>query len=369
MKTTFAVMKSLAPLVAAWVVPGVAAALGVGDPAPKLEVGRWLQGDAVKEFEGDKVYLVEFWATWCGPCVASIPHLNELHERYRAKGLVVIGQNVFERDDSRVPAFVQGMAGKMGYRVALDDKSDGGRGRMAQNWLAAAGQNGIPCAFVIDKRGRIAAIGHPMSLKEETLEALLAAPSAVPPPAPPGEAPDQAGAPSAKALELARRAEAEIRAGSLDQAEATIAELAGALGEKRRDIGGLLELDLLLVRRQAEDALQLAKLMCEDFSKQPAVRSAVAARLVAREDSTAALQAAAERIVTPISEAAGEAQAPALATLARIAFLRGDKDRAAELQDQAVALSAGADATARKADLEAYRQGRLPADGGVLKGR
>lgn len=364
MKTTLGWIKppALLALLLGW--PGVVAGLGVGDPAPKLEVGRWLQGAAVKEFAGDRVYLVEFWATWCGPCVASIPHLNELHERYRDKGLVVIGQNVFEQDDSKVPAFVQGMAGKMSYRVALDDKSDGGRGRMAQNWLAAAGQNGIPCAFLVDKRGRVAWIGHPTSLKEEKLEALLAEPAAAPAPGAAGEAADVAATPGAQALGLARRAEAEIRAGSLDQAEATIAELHEVLSEKFRDIGGLLELDLLLARKQGDDAVQLAKLMCEDFADNAPVRNAVAARLVARPDASAALQAAAGKIAEPIAGAAGEQQAPALATMARVAFLRGERERAAELQARAVALSTGEAAAARKAQLEDYRQGRLP-DGGA----
>ena len=71
-----------------------AAALKVGDPAPPMQVGRWVQGEAVRNFDGDKVYIVEFWATWCGPCVASIPHVDELHRKFKDKGLVVVGQNV-----------------------------------------------------------------------------------------------------------------------------------------------------------------------------------------------------------------------------------------------------------------------------------
>ena len=86
------------------------AALKVGDAAPKLKVAKWLRGDPVTAFDGDKVYIVEFWATWCGPCVASIPHLNEIYVRHKDKGLVVIGQNVMEDDDKAVAAWKEAVA-------------------------------------------------------------------------------------------------------------------------------------------------------------------------------------------------------------------------------------------------------------------
>jgi len=335
-------------------------ALKVGDQAPKLQMASWVQGDPVKEFEGDKVYIVEFWATWCGPCVAAIPHLNDFHRKYQDKGLVVIGQNVWEQDPKGVPDFVRKMGSKMSYRVALDDTSNGSKGRMALAWLTAAGQNGIPCGFVINKQGKIAYIGHPMSLEESLLTTLLAEPSTKPA-APSGPAADTATAPSAKATALAARATAELRAGKLDAAEATIAELHEALTDKFRHLGGLLELDLILARKQPDDAIQLGQLLCEDFAKDPAVLSALPARLVSMPDSSSALQSAAETIATPISAAPGAAQAPALATLARVAFLRGDKARAVELQTKAAGLAAPADAPVAKAALEAYQQDRLPA--------
>ncbi|HRT09981.1 MAG TPA: TlpA disulfide reductase family protein [Candidatus Paceibacterota bacterium] len=150
-----------------------AATLKVGDPAPKLEVGKWVQGDPVTRFEPGKAYLVEFWATWCGPCRATIPHLNELHNKFKDKGLVVIGQNVWERDESLVAPFVKKMGDKMTYRVALDDKSANKEGKMAKSWMEAAGRNGIPSAFLVDKSGKIAWIGHPMQLKEAQIEKVL----------------------------------------------------------------------------------------------------------------------------------------------------------------------------------------------------
>jgi thiol-disulfide isomerase/thioredoxin len=149
------------------------AKLSIGDAAPKLQVGKWVQGEPVKEFAKDKAYIVEFWATWCGPCRVSIPHLNEIHEKYKDKGLIVIGQDVWERDESLVEPFVKKMGEKMTYRVTLDDKSKDEDGAMAETWMKAAGQGGIPTAFVVNKQGKIAWIGHPMSLKEQVLEDVL----------------------------------------------------------------------------------------------------------------------------------------------------------------------------------------------------
>jgi thiol-disulfide isomerase/thioredoxin len=148
--------------------------LKVGDPAPKLETGKWVQGDPVKDFQKGKAYLVEFWATWCPPCRASIPHLNEVYAKYKDKGLVVIGQNCWERDDSLVAPFVKKMGDKMTYRVALDDKTTDKKGAMAKTWMEAADRNGIPCAFLVNTKGVIAWIGHPMSLKEDVIEGVLA---------------------------------------------------------------------------------------------------------------------------------------------------------------------------------------------------
>jgi thiol-disulfide isomerase/thioredoxin len=147
-----------------------AATLKIGDPAPKLQVSQWVQGDPVKEFERDKAYIVEFWATWCGPCRESIPHLNEIHKKYKDKGLVVIGQNVSERDQKLVAPFVKKMGDQMTYRVALDTKDD----KMNETWMDASGQEGIPTAFVVDKKGILAWIGHPMTMKETMLEEVLA---------------------------------------------------------------------------------------------------------------------------------------------------------------------------------------------------
>jgi thiol-disulfide isomerase/thioredoxin len=148
--------------------PAGAAAQGlaVGDPAPKLEVKEFVKGDPVAKLDPGTVYVIEFWATWCGPCRTSIPHVSELQAKFKDKGVVVIGVSVLESDPADVKPFVKEMGDKMAYRVAIDDPGEGGKGdgKMARNWMEAADQSGIPTAFIVDKDGKIAWIGHPMRM-------------------------------------------------------------------------------------------------------------------------------------------------------------------------------------------------------------
>jgi thiol-disulfide isomerase/thioredoxin len=136
-----------------------APSLALGDPAPKLAVGEWVKGDKIERFKPGQVYVVEFWATWCLPCKKSIPHLTELQKQYKDK-VRFIGVSVWENDQEAVKPFVREMGDKMDYTVAADDVSDGD-GKMATQWLDAAGQNTIPTAFVVNGEGKIAWIGHP----------------------------------------------------------------------------------------------------------------------------------------------------------------------------------------------------------------
>jgi len=139
--------------------------LHVGDAAPALKVDKWLKGEPVKAFEPGKVYVIECWATWCGPCIASMPHVTKMQAKYKDKGVVVIGVDVWERDLTKPEPFVKEMGDKMGYSVVMDDLSGGAPGAMASTWLQAAGRNGIPCSFLIDRGGKIAWIGHPMQME------------------------------------------------------------------------------------------------------------------------------------------------------------------------------------------------------------
>ncbi len=142
-----------------------AATLTVGDPAPKLDVDTFVQGDPVGELKPGTIYVIEFWATWCVPCKESAPHLNELQKAH--PDVVFIGVDLIE-ERALVENFIKEMAGKMSYRIAIDKKlkSDDEQGVMGKNWLDASGQDGIPTAFIIDKDGKTAWIGHPSDMDD-----------------------------------------------------------------------------------------------------------------------------------------------------------------------------------------------------------
>ena len=147
-----------------------------GMPAPKLSIGRWIKGEPVAELQAGKVYVVEFWATWCAPCRSAIPQLTRLQKQYADSGLVVLGVNVLENDAGQVEPFMQKVGGQMGYRVGVEEPLKPAQtqpnepmlvarpGRMAVDWMEASGNQGLPCTFIVDREGKIAWVGHPSRL-------------------------------------------------------------------------------------------------------------------------------------------------------------------------------------------------------------
>jgi thiol-disulfide isomerase/thioredoxin len=143
-----------------------AESLTIGSKAPAIEIEHWLNDKApVTQFDPGRAYVIEFWATWCGPCVASIPHLRELQERH-GDALTVI--SVSDEAPETIESFLDREHGgttfreiTSHYRLATDPD-----GSVKQAYMRAAGQSGIPTAFVVGKTGVIEWIGHPMRIDE-----------------------------------------------------------------------------------------------------------------------------------------------------------------------------------------------------------
>ncbi len=142
--------------------------LNIGDVAPMVEPAKWLKGAAIPQFEKGKVYVVEFWATWCTPCKQNIPHLTELAKKFKGQASI-LGVDVWESNDPeatstipKVAAFVKSMGSKMEYNVAVDTGSN----RVANAWLKKADESGLPVTFIVGKDGKVAWIGHPSKLED-----------------------------------------------------------------------------------------------------------------------------------------------------------------------------------------------------------
>jgi len=138
-----------------------AAAVDVGSPAPSWKLtdmsGKTISSD---DFKG-KVVVIDFWATWCPPCIGEIPGYIELQKKYADEGLVFIGLSVDQAGPEVVNKFIADH--HVNYDVALADE---------KTQAAFGGFDAIPTTFVIDRTGHIANM-KTGSMREAAFEALL----------------------------------------------------------------------------------------------------------------------------------------------------------------------------------------------------
>ncbi|MBC7834818.1 MAG: TlpA family protein disulfide reductase [Phycisphaerales bacterium] len=133
--------------------PAKGGAPAVGDTAPD-----WTLNDAegsphkLSDYKG-KVVVLDFWATWCGPCVKAMPSVQRLHEKYKDKGVKVFGVNTWEKGDA--PKFMKDKGFTYGLLMKGDDVAK------------AYGVNGIPTFYVIGHDGKVVfhEVGKPEDAK------------------------------------------------------------------------------------------------------------------------------------------------------------------------------------------------------------
>ena len=131
----------------------------IGSNAPVPQIEKFVRGTEPKWFESGKVYVIEFWATWCGPCKQSMPHISDIADKYNGKVIVV---GISDEKVDTVTKFLDTdeWKQKARYNLATDpDRST------HKQYMEAAAQNGIPTAFIV-KDGKVQWIGHPMTMDE-----------------------------------------------------------------------------------------------------------------------------------------------------------------------------------------------------------
>lgn len=318
------------------------ARLGVGDPAPSLKISEWVKGEPVTEFQKGRVYVVEFWATWCPPCKKSIPHLTELQEKHKGS-VTVIGISAKDGNGEtieKVRSYVEKAGDTMAYTVAFDDGSQTNRA-----YMVAARQRGIPAAFVVDQEGKIAWIGHPMSGLDAVLEKLTAGTF-------------NAGA-DAKGEALAREIRTEIQEGRHDDAMVKIDELV-ALDAARYGQYAAYKFAYILAKKsdRAGAYAYARQASAGPIKENAAALSGIAQAIVAdpekpMRDLDLALELARQGVAVSKEKDAG-----ALESLALVCHEKGLRDEAVSTQKKAIALSRPEKRGEMEKSLAKYEQGQ-----------
>ena len=134
-----------------------------GKPMPKLDLTGWVNGQVKPEDMKGKVVVVDFYATWCGPCMAAIPHNNELLKNYKDKGLVIVGVCTSNRGQEKMDQTVKDR--KITYPTARDSEL-----KSQKAWQV----HYYPTYAIVDRKGTVRIIGLQPEYVEQVVKKLLA---------------------------------------------------------------------------------------------------------------------------------------------------------------------------------------------------
>ena len=321
-------------------------ALSIGSKAPIPEISDFVRGEKPTFFEPGKVYVIEFWATWCPPCRQSMPHLTKLAEDMKSKGVVIVG--VSDEKVETVRTFLEKDEWKQKARYTLATDPDRSTHKA---YMEASGQGGIPTAFIV-KEGVVQWIGHPMEMDAPLAKIV----DGTWDPKTAKQSFEDAVAEEMKAMGRQNDMTKAIDSKDWDKAVALIdAEIAASTGEEAMQ-SKVQKAQILLVAGRSEAAYALcAELIKED----PALRNFVATSVLRIPDVADRRVDLAITWLTDVTSAAGPANPQVLAELAYAWSLKGDFSKAADFMRRAIdtAKSLGPTAADYVADLTAQLKG------------
>lgn len=137
----------------------------VGKPCPAIRVADWINGEVKSKDAKGKVIVVDIWATWCGPCLRSIPHNNEMKEKYKGKGLLIIGVCSSGNGQEKLRDVAGADKTKINYPACKDP---------GEKTAKAFHVSFYPTYVVIDRNGVVRAAGARQDKVEAIVEKLLA---------------------------------------------------------------------------------------------------------------------------------------------------------------------------------------------------
>jgi hypothetical protein len=245
----------------------------------------------------------------------------------------------------------------MTYRVALDDKSVNTNGAMAVTWMKAAGQDGIPTAFIINKHGRIAWIGHPMELTEQLLNDILADKYDV---AKAAADRAQRQQDEQKLMELSRKLGASLNQKEWDDAEATVAQIEKLLPAGEREGLDAVRFQILLGRKDYAAAYKLAGSLSDAHPDNASLQNELAWFIATQPGLERRDLALAEKMAGRANHVTDGKEPGILDTLARVQFMSGKTNEAVATEQKAVNLAEGPVKEQLQQLLTSYQQGKLP---------
>ena len=334
--------------------------LTIGSDAPALDVEHWVQNGngrfkPITKFESGKVYVVEFWATWCGPCIQSMPHLAHLQSEYLEKGVQLI--SISDEDLETVEKFLDRPV-RSPKKAKDNDEKDAKPQTYREltsayclttdpdqssnkDYMEAAAQQGIPTAFIVGKDGKIDWIGHPNEMDNPLAKVVD------------GTWDRAAFQAEMKAKQETERAMQEVQelaeAGKFDQAVGKIDAILAKVADPQQVFQmQMFKMQLLLVGKRNEEAAKLSESIFADLAGKPEMVNGFAWSLfqMASEGRLKADEVLKQAVIAcekAAEKAPKEIKASLWDTTAHIVNLQGDKARALKLEEAAVEIAQGQD--------------------------